>query len=79
MSKPKKSKEKKPVLTFYEQKSFLIDIKNCPRCGKNHEELILYNINGTPIFKEDLCYDCWAICPKTESPILIGREKSQED
>jgi hypothetical protein len=52
-----------------------ITIEECPRCGKKHEEIDIYEfMNDTGSMYTD-----WAFCPETFEPIMISDVKVLED
>lgn len=46
-------------------RELLVNIKNCARCGKNHDQL-LFKVFTVPIEKNTH----FAICPELNEPIL---------
>lgn len=48
----------------------MTDIKNCARCGGNHE-LEFTKLDGDPIETPEGDYTHWAMCPATSQPILM--------
>jgi hypothetical protein len=53
-----------PAVTF-------IEIKRCPRCGKNHGRMVRRPFHGDPPTSAGTRYDGFARCPLFDEPILI--------
>lgn len=54
----------------------IIDVKNCARCGENHDRLDFRGFT-----RAHPTYSAWATCPETGEPIFIhdGDADSPED
>jgi len=50
----------------------LIRIKNCSRCGKNHNSLEFKEFKSGPQVVHAEPYTSWAMCPVRREPILLS-------
>lgn len=50
--------------------SFNTDIRNCARCGGNHEDLLFWKLRA-PCLE----YQYWCPCPDNGEPILLHRDE----
>ena len=50
----------------------IVDVKNCARCGQNHDKMSFLKFIGPP---QEAHYTHYCICPQTLEPILMRIEK----
>lgn len=56
-----------------------VSIKNCARCGKNHEDLEFTKFTGRPVIDQHGNeWNWWAFCDNTNDPILLRVETGEQ-
>lgn len=51
----------------------------CPRCGAEHEPLIVKSIDQPIVEVDGTVWDSWALCPVSQDPILFRRALDSKD
>ena len=49
----------------------VLKFKECPRCGKTHDALVIKPFLKPPVPIELFYWTYWATCPNTKEPIFI--------
>jgi hypothetical protein len=65
----RKTLKSKKTLVGKRTKVIISSIKNCARCGGNHEDLVFNKLRRPTQTPEKWSH--WASCPKTKEPILL--------
>ena len=70
------------MLPSFSHSSIFRDVPKCPRCEKEHREILFNRFHNELLIKtgEDYnghtkCIDYWTLCPETFEPILLSGEE----